>query len=135
MHPIYHYSCISWPRYSKNPKLGVSFSFVFIGIFSDNFLFFLGLPIIKLLCKMNLDFYLSLAFEFRFRTNSGLSLLSSFEQHVPEFNKEFMLPEGVGGAGVGACVVCTPPPPPVFSPIKTKTFTMNYIYTDTALVP
>ena len=40
MHPIYHYSCISWPRYSKNPKLEVSFSFVFIGIFSDNFLFF-----------------------------------------------------------------------------------------------
>lgn len=39
MHPIYHYSCISWPRYSKNPKFGVSFSFVFIGIFSDNFFF------------------------------------------------------------------------------------------------
>ena len=47
-----------------------------------------------------------------------------------------MLPGGVGGAGVGACVVFTPPPPPVFSPIKTRTFTMNYyIYTDTALVP
>ena len=46
-----------------------------------------------------------------------------------------MLPGGVGGVGVGACVVCTPPPPPVLSPIKTKTFTMNYIYTDTTLVP
>ena len=84
---------------------------------------------------MNLDFYLSLALEVRFRTDSGLSLPSSFEQHVPEFNQKFMLPGGVGGVGVGACVVCTPPPPPVLSPIKTKTFTMNYIYTDTALVP
>lgn len=84
---------------------------------------------------MNLDFHLSLAFEFRFRTISGLSLPSSFEQHVPEYNQKFMLPGGVGGVGVGACVVCTPPPPPVLSPTKTKTFTMNYIYTDTALVP
>ena len=55
--------------------------------------------------------------------------------YVPEFNQKFMLPGGVGGVGVGACVVCTPPPPPVLSPIKTKTFTMNYIYTDTTLVP
>ena len=55
MHPIYRYSCISWRRYSKNPKSGVSFSFVFKA-FSRIIFFFLGLPIIKWRWKNELGF-------------------------------------------------------------------------------
>ena len=73
----------------QEPEIGSFFFFCVQSIFSDNFLFFRTSNHQMAVKKWTWIFvHLHLNSDFD-HTNSGLSLPSSFEQHVPEFNQKF----------------------------------------------